>query len=164
MMNKKEASEYLAISTRQIENYAKQNRLSVRKEKGKTGDIAIYDKNELKVLKKELDSKRAPRPSIVIENEGGNESREMIRASDSRLSDFSKLAEALIAMSAPKKAATGVAIENKPLLKLDEAAALTGLSRSILREAINSKKLKGKLIGKAYRIKRPDLDSFISKL
>jgi excisionase family DNA binding protein len=163
-MNKKEASEYLGISIRQVENYAKQNRLSVRKEKGKTGDIAVYDENELKALKKELDSKRAARPSIVIENEGSSERREMIRASDSRLSDVPKIFELIKVLSDNKKADIIVAISHKPLLKLDEAATLTGLSRDTLRKAIETKKLKGKMIGKAFRIKRDDLDEYIKKL
>ncbi len=161
MMNKKEASEFLGISIRQVENYAKQSKLSVRKEKGKTGDISVYDERELKRLKAELDSKRAPRPSVVTES---SESTELVRASDSRLSDVSRFAETLERMQiGNRKAGRDVAVENKPLLKLDEAAALTGLSRQILRDAIKAEELKGKLIGRAYRIKRADLDEFISK-
>jgi excisionase family DNA binding protein len=57
-----------------------------------------------------------------------------------------------------------VSIADKPLLKLNEAAALTGLSRDTLRTAIDTKKLKGKMIGKAFRIKRDDLDEYIKKL
>jgi excisionase family DNA binding protein len=162
MMNKKEASEFLGISIRQVENYAKQSKLSVRKEKGKTGDISVYDERELKRLKAELDSKRAPRPSVVTES---NESTELVRASDSRLSDVSRFAETLMQMqTGNRKAGRDVAIENKPLLKLDESAALTGLSRQILRDAIRAEELKAKLIGRAYRIKRDDLDEFIKNL
>jgi excisionase family DNA binding protein len=162
MMNKKEASEFLGISIRQVENYAKQKKLSVQKEKGKTGDISVYDERELKRLKAELDSKRAVRPSVVTES---NESTELVRASDSRLSDVSKFAEVFVQMqAASRKPERMVAVENKPLLKLDEAAALTGLSRQILRDAIKAQELRAKLIGRAYRIKRDDLDDFIKNL
>jgi excisionase family DNA binding protein len=65
---------------------------------------------------------------------------------------------------APKQKSGLVEIADKPLLKLDEAAALTGLSRQILRKAIDSEELKAKLIGRAYRIKRDDLDEFIKNL
>jgi excisionase family DNA binding protein len=61
-----------------------------------------------------------------------------------------------------KTASVGIA--DKPLLKLDEAAALTGLSRDTLRKAIEDGELKGKIIGRAYRIKRADLDSYIENL
>jgi excisionase family DNA binding protein len=64
----------------------------------------------------------------------------------------------------PKTKAAGMPIADKPLLKLDEATALTGLSRNTLREAIETKKLKGKMIGRAFRIKRDDLDEYIKKL
>ena len=47
-MNKKDAAAYLGISTRQLENYARQGRLSVRKERGRTGNIAIYDEEDLR--------------------------------------------------------------------------------------------------------------------
>jgi excisionase family DNA binding protein len=52
----------------------------------------------------------------------------------------------------------------KPLLTLAEAHNLTGLSRGILREAIDGGKLKAKIIGRAWRVKRADLDSYIGKL
>ncbi len=57
-----------------------------------------------------------------------------------------------------------IAIENKPLLKLVEAQMLTGLSRDTLIEAINAGKLKARIIGRAWRIKREELDSYIKKL
>lgn len=62
------------------------------------------------------------------------------------------------------KAAVTVPIESKPLLMLDEARALTGLSRNHLLEAIHAKKLKARVIGRAWRIKRSDLDAYLKKL
>jgi excisionase family DNA binding protein len=73
------------------------------------------------------------------------------------------LVEALQSRDEPRKSGS-VEIADKPLLKLDEAAALTGLSRQILRDAIRAEELKAKLIGRAYRIKRDDLDEFIKNL
>jgi excisionase family DNA binding protein len=160
-MNKKEAAEYLGISARQVENYAKKNELSVRYERGKTGDVAVYDNDELRRLKAKLDNQRTPRPSIVTET---GESHEIVRASDSRLSDVPKIFELIKVLSDNKKADTIVAISHKPLLKLDEAARLTGLSRDILRTAIDTKELTAKLIGRAFRIKRADLDEYIKNL
>ncbi len=52
----------------------------------------------------------------------------------------------------------------KLLLTLAEAQALTGLSRGVLREAIDKGKLKGQVIGRAWRIKRTDLEAYIKKL
>jgi excisionase family DNA binding protein len=165
-MNKKQASEYLGISTRQLENYVKSGRLSVRYERGRTGDQAIYDDKELRRLRAELEAKHAPRPAVVRESEtdaGGEsgESRAMVRGSTSGLSMLAALVESAAAGKAIKPV---VSVADKPLLKLAEASALTGLSRAILLSAINAGTLKAKLIGRAWRVKRTDLDAFIETL
>jgi excisionase family DNA binding protein len=100
-MKKKDAAAYLGISTRQLENYARAGRLSVRKEKGKTGDISVYDEGELQQLKSELDAKRGVIQGAVVrepattgeaEPDGNGhspESSEAIRAFASQLSRLS---------------------------------------------------------------------------
>jgi excisionase family DNA binding protein len=57
-----------------------------------------------------------------------------------------------------------VPVADKLLLKLDEASALTGLSRGILRQAIKDRKLKARIIGRGWRVKRDDLDVYVKKL
>ncbi|WP_242054234.1 helix-turn-helix domain-containing protein [Nostoc parmelioides] len=47
---------------------------------------------------------------------------------------------------------------------MPEAQALTGLSKEVLRSAIASGELKAKVIGKSWRIKRSDLETYIDKL
>jgi excisionase family DNA binding protein len=44
-----------------------------------------------------------------------------------------------------------------------EAAQLSGLSRGHLREAIEEKKLKARIIGRGWRVKRADLDAYVAK-
>jgi excisionase family DNA binding protein len=41
---------------------------------------------------------------------------------------------------------------------------LTGLSRATLRDAIEAGDLKAKMIGKAWRVKRGDLEAFVESL
>jgi excisionase family DNA binding protein len=65
-MNKKAAAAYLGVSTRQLENYARQGRITVRKERGKTGDISVYDEEELRGLKSELDARRGVIQAAVV--------------------------------------------------------------------------------------------------
>jgi excisionase family DNA binding protein len=163
-MNKKQASEYLGVSTRQIENYTKQGRLSVRYERGTTGDVAVYDEKELRKIRADLDKRHAPRPAVVqeMEQEPSSESLAMVRGSVSEASGLPILRQLLASIANTPKAS--VAIADKPLLKLDEASALTGLSRGILKSAIDGKKLKARIIGRSWRIKRADLDTFVSKL
>jgi excisionase family DNA binding protein len=100
-IKKKDAAAILGISTRQLENYARAGRLSVRKERGKTGDISVYDEGELQQLKSELDAKRGVIQGAVVrepattgeaEPDGNGhslESSEAIRAFASQLSRLS---------------------------------------------------------------------------
>lgn len=93
-LKKKEAAALLGISTRQLENYARQGRITVRKERGKTGDISVYDVDEINQLKDELDAKRGVVQAAVVrepaepsEAEAGDlESSEVVRAFASQLS------------------------------------------------------------------------------
>lgn len=57
-----------------------------------------------------------------------------------------------------------VALGEKPLLTLPEAAVLTGLSRAFLKNAIAGGTLVAKPIGRLWRVKRADLDAFIAAL
>jgi excisionase family DNA binding protein len=47
---------------------------------------------------------------------------------------------------------------------LQEASLLSNLSRGHIREAIRAGRLKAKIIGRGWRIKRADLDIYIRAL
>lgn len=211
--NKKEAAAYLGISTRQLENYARGGRLSVRKEKGKTGDIAIFDDEELRRLKTELDSKRGLIQGAVVRepvngeaagthaNGDDLESSEVIRAFASQLSRLTpqefiaQLAAAILTQAEQRQQAAQRQLEEgqgqagpgqgsqgpkkrrpdpdetpisdlaaKPLLTRAEAQRYTGLSRELLRELVTSGKVKEVKLGRAYRMKRAELDASIQTL
>jgi excisionase family DNA binding protein len=61
-------------------------------------------------------------------------------------------------------ASVAVPVADKLTLSLVEAAQLSGLSRGHLREAIEAKKLKARIIGRGWRVKRDDLDLYVRKL
>jgi excisionase family DNA binding protein len=52
----------------------------------------------------------------------------------------------------------------KLMLTLHEAALLSGLSRGFLRSAIRDGRLKGRVLGRGYKVKRADLDDFLRRL
>jgi excisionase family DNA binding protein len=181
--NKKDAAAYLGISTRQLENYARQGRLSVRKQKGKTGDIAIYDDEELRQLKDEREREHGViRAAVVREaastgdgtnGAGATESRAMVRASISEVSQLAphefidQLAAAILARQAEQKQKhepTITELAAKPLLTRAEAQRYTGMSRELLHEAVTSGKVKEIKLGRAYRMKKAELDSYIKNL
>jgi len=55
-------------------------------------------------------------------------------------------------------------IAQKIMLTLPETALLTSLSRNHLRQAIEEKKLRARIIGRGWRVKRDDLDAYVRKL
>ena len=156
---KQEAADFLGVSTRAIESYAARGRLSVTYTKGRRGQIAVFDDTELEKLKDELTQPTFPeRPQVISSEQPRNEAIVPFGASaliptqsnDPRgiLSEYRRF----------------VPVADKPLLKLQEAQALTGLSRHILKSAVEAGALKAQLIGRSWRIKRTDLDSYIANL
>lgn len=207
-LNKKDAAAFLGVSTRQLENYARAGRLSVRKERGRTGDISVYDEGELQQLKSELDAKRGviqgavvrePRPNGEAGPDGNShspESSEAIRAFASQLSRLSpqefiaQLAAAILTQAEQRQQGQLEAGQSepeqnqqkpkrlqhdpdqppisdlaaKPLLTRAEAQRYTGLSRGLLRELVTSGKVREIKLGRAYRLKKAELDSYIETL
>jgi excisionase family DNA binding protein len=162
-MNKQDAADFLGVSTRMIEQHAKRGRLSVRYVKGQRGDVADYDESELRALRAEHDSKRAPRPSVSRDSPETPEqgSQSIARLSDVRAPEF---LQGLLALAAGRKSQPRADVGSKIMLTLADAAELSSLSENHLREAIRAGKLKGRIIGRGYKIKRVDLDSYIKKL
>ena len=58
MLTKKEAAEYLGVSTRTLERYVKNGKLGVRYEDSPNGEIALFDSGELDQFS---DDKQTPR-------------------------------------------------------------------------------------------------------
>jgi len=154
IMNKEDAATSLGISVRSLQRLVQSEKISVTYRRGESGkQEAIFNPDELETYKRQRDAETV-KPSAAT-------------TSDTALArnDIHQFLELLRNAVTPSEVKTPlVAIADKPLLKLDEAAALTGLSRDTLRKAIDAKELKGKIIGRAYRIKRADLDSYIKNL
>jgi excisionase family DNA binding protein len=164
-MNKKEAADYLGCSVRAIERYTQQGKISVRYEKGKTSNVANFDEEELERFKQQLEESLI-KPAILEPRQISPESQsklailnddagEVVGVDD--IDRMSSIIEMLLQVQS-------VRIAEKVLLTITEAQALTGLSREILRDAIATGSLKSKKIGKPWRIKRTDLDTFIENL
>ena len=62
------------------------------------------------------------------------------------------------------KVAMEVPIEHRLFLNLDEAQSFTGLSRGILYKAIKAGQLPAKIMGRGWRIKRADLESYAAQM
>ncbi len=153
LMKKEEAAEFLGISVRSLQRLTQKKAITLIQKRGESGkQESFYDVDELTEYKRKRD--------VETVNPAVAPSKDTALARNDATQFFEMLKDAV----APKQKSGSVEIADKPLLKLDEAAALTGLSRQILRDAIKAEELKAKLIGRAYRIKRDDLDDFIKSL
>lgn len=164
-MNKNEAAQYLGVSTRALERYAASGKLAARYERGKTGQVLAFDQSELARFKAELEApQEKPRqePTTALARLDGITRGASQSAAIEVLARLVEAAQA--SPTSPDRRALSVPVEAKLLLTLAEAQALTGLSRGVLRAAIETGELKARLIGRAFRIKRAELEKFVGKL
>lgn len=155
-MDKKQAAKFLGVSTRTIENYAKEGRISVTYVSGKNGKQAEYKEDELRHLKEELEtpvhrSFVAPNSSEITPSE-----------------DFGGLATApqarLIELLEEIAAQMWVLPWNRLVFSLEEAALQSGYSKSHLRSAIALGHLKAKKVGKGWKVRPQDLERYTNWL
>jgi hypothetical protein len=164
-MNKKEAAEFLGVSTRLIERYASQGRLKVTYVRGKTGRESSFDQSDLESLKGELEAP-AHKATIAPNTPALETVGALVPAVREQQNRLMNALESIARNQPNGQNRADVAIESKPLLKLKEAQALTGLGREVLIEAIEGGKLqvaKRNNPRAPYRIKRSALDAYIEK-
>ena len=166
-MNKASAADFLGIGVRSLERYMFQNRIAYTRQRGKTGEVVVFEDSELQRFKEEL---------YQPTNDGAVEVRQVSPQNSSQMVASSQImaeiGESLLNISegidalleAVKELAVKIPVETKPLLTLAEARQLSGLSRQYLLQAIKEKRLNGQKIGKAWRVKRRDLERFVASL
>lgn len=192
-MDKNEASKYLGISTRMIERYEKEGKLSTRTIRVGRTRKNIYDETELSQLKSELNAVRV-RPKIEQHDTGRNESmivngdtlthsvpnrNEMqaltvrdaaiIEAFKSNADQVSELVALLKAerQAKPKRVHSPKSLDNinlKLTLSFTEAAALAGVPVKMIRELVSDGKLIAVKMGRGYRVHREQLNNYLKKL
>jgi excisionase family DNA binding protein len=185
-MNKQEAADFLEISQRSLERYTAQKRIGHTLKPGKTRPTLDYERDELERFKEELKAE-VHRPAEVQAGEPTDKHGTPTNAASSSGKELAKFGEvpgapaqalelfsSLLQMARVEAVADAQAqrdtqrpavdIADKLLLTLAEAQALTGLSRATLRDGIEAGDLKARQIGRAWRVKRSDLESYIKKL
>jgi excisionase family DNA binding protein len=177
-MNKREVADELECSTRQVEKYVGQERLRVIEYvRGKTGREGVYDAEEVAQLKAELERVRneviGHTAQTALAATKGAQGLALVEQLTASLERQHADAQAIIAAitslrEAPAQlngeASPGVGITDKLTLSLIEASQLSGLSRNHLRQAIEDKKLKARIIGRGWRMTRASLDAYVRKL
>ncbi len=163
-MNKLEVASELDCSTRQVEKYAAENRFGIIEYvRGKRGREAKYDADAVARLKSELEAERqqivgyAPRehsPSQALQRAGSEQGIATL---------VSVLADALRATQ-DGKGGSPVAIADlaqKMTLSFKEAALLSGVPESHLREGYARGILRGAKIGRGVRVTPDDVRKYV---
>ena len=134
----------------------------------------LFNDGELERLKKELDGllpEQWPGAKSLVPQqmeaplEISNEKRALAPAHLPEIGE--RIVAALQALLQARHASEEAAVTHiaqKLMLTLSEAAILSNLSRTHLRQAIHCGKLKGKIIGRGWRIKRADLEIYVRAL
>ncbi len=170
-MNKQEAADFLEISLRSLERYTSQRRIGHTLKPGKTRPILDYDQSELEQFKVELQAALEPTsanpatPSSTLARLTGKPTQ--IAKMESRLiptGDDGEVGGHWIVSVLSELMESRSDLGPKVLLTLPECQKLTGLSRAVLRAAIDAGDLKAQQIGRAWRVKRTDLDEWIKAL
>jgi excisionase family DNA binding protein len=159
-MNKKDVAGRLGVSVRLVEKYASEGRLGeVAYVRGRTGKQADFAEAEVERLKAELESVDT---ALV-----GAPNRRAAGLAGLPGQEFMQLLAAAVAHASARDNAAPVdtlSVADKLTLSLVEASRLSGLSRNHLRAAIEAKKLKARIIGRGWRVKREALDLYVKKL
>jgi excisionase family DNA binding protein len=161
-MNKKQAAEFLGITPRTLERHMSAGRIAYEIRKGKTGDEAYFAPETVERFK-------ADHLSPVIPGKVQEPSQALATTSPVALARQGTTPQngqqfAAMIAAAIHSAPAPVPVADKLTLSLIEAAQLSGLSRGHLREAIEAKKLKARIIGRGWKVKRDDLDLYVKKL
>jgi len=174
-MDKEEAAKFLGISTRSLERYLAQGKISARYERSdKTRPKAIFEKEDLERFKEDLSIKTV-RPAVIPEDSATlRQESDTSRQTLTNLpivwgTDGEKAGEAVIEALARaielvmerERRKGAFPPDKKTLLTLKEAQILTGLSRQRLKDAITTGKLKATNLGRVWRVKRSELDRYI---
>jgi excisionase family DNA binding protein len=161
-MNKKQAAEFLGITPRTLERHMSAGRIAYEMRRGKTGEEAYFDPASVERF-------RADHLAPVIPGKVEEPSQALATTSPVamvRQGTTSQNGQQFAAMiaAAIHSAPAPVPVADKLTLSLVEASQLSGLSRNHLRAAIEDKKLKARIIGRGWKVKRGDLDLYVRKL
>lgn len=160
-MNKEQAANYIGTSVRTLQRLTGAGKIAVTYERGHKGDEARYSQSDLDAYLQSQKPAALMRPDASANDGDASASQAMSLVTTNGAASGaagSALIEAFAQMSAP------VRVSEKFTLSLVEAAQLSGLSRGYLRQAIEEKKLKARIIGRGWRVKREDLEAYIKKL
>ncbi len=169
-ITKEQAAKILgAKNVRTVERLVSAGRLRAEYEPGKTRRVPMFDKTEVMRLAEDQRQPEAravptdsqaliPSPSQIATIADSSD-----KGSARQVSQFVAFVAETIER-ARREAPIASDLADKIMLTLADASVLSSLSVYHLREAIREGKLKGRIIGRGFKVKRGDLDAYVRKL
>lgn len=172
IMDKKAAAAALGVSEKTVSRYAASGKLPQRYIKGKTGRQLDFDQADVERLKEELD---LPIEGAVVaanqpsQAETGREGALSTLAPpapvDAQIARLAQVVRAVIdAGQRETRQPDTLAIASKMLLNLEDARALTGLSRQVIVAAIKAGELPSVTIGRGYKLRPADVQTWLDSM
>jgi len=171
-MTLKEAAAALEVSEKTVSRYAASGRLPQRYVKGKTGRQLDFDEGEIARLKEEV-ATPVERATVVDGQAEQGQTRQQTALSvlapsapvDAQIGALAQLVRAVMDNGQGQtRQADTVAVADRLTLDLDGAAALSGISRAAIRNAIAARELSGRKIGRGWRVERAALEEWVKAL
>jgi excisionase family DNA binding protein len=192
-MNKEQTAKKLKISVRTLQRHMTNRRIAFKMRRTDRGEEAVFDNAEVMRFKKAMKGARllethsgtvdtpdiamlaevgspavtareSPQESVALARVPRAEEAALVLASltDEHFNKLVARVRRISRVSQPR--ASTVELSAKHFLTLEEAAALAGLSKEHLSEARKAGKLKAQLIGRGWKIRPKDLQSYTDKL
>lgn len=160
-MTKPEAAAFLGVSEKTISRYVSASKLTAHYVAGKTGRQLDFKEDELEQFR------RAATETIEAGQPGQDTSGALVPTPAVALPvapplTLADLVRAIVAETRQDKPLVPPA--DKLVLSLDEAAALSGVPRSALDAARKDGRLHTVKIGRGYKVRRGDLETFVASL
>lgn len=182
-MNKKEASDYLGFSVKNLERLMAEKKIEFKHVKGKYGKEVAFDQDALDTYKASQEvSEVVINPSIITENSSTNPTTTIPRATNIEpTTSLTRNTNSKDSMVVSTKDIVGIlkdiseglkkqnqqinlSLGDKLTLSLVEASQLAGLSKGYIKKAIDGGELKAAKRGKGWNIKRSDLEEWVKGL
>jgi excisionase family DNA binding protein len=166
---KKEAVDFLGVTERSLQRFAKQGLIESKMIPVIGGTITVYLESDVRRYKHDQENRAvgARSPNVMPSKQSPTAASEQTaltrQTAPEQLALNERFIDALENLGRPTPSSS-VPIENKLVLTLEEASALTSLSTSFLRKGIKEGTLKARIMGRGYRVKRTDLDAYVKKL
>lgn len=158
-MTKTEAAELLGVSEKTVSRYVSSGKLPARYVAGKTGKQLDFDADEVERFKLDAATPIEPRQDKTNAIVPDPHLASSAPSSPATLAD---LVRAVLVETGQDK--NSVPTSDKLALSLDEAAALSGVPRSVLDAGRKDGRLLARKIGRGYKVRRADLETFVASL